>query len=198
MNSNSHSHCNSNSTRPTFLLPPRIVICILLSLSLLLQGANAYASWLKCYVELDEDEVVMHSKIIPHTDTDHNVTVEVLPEGRSQWITGNSNRIYLEEPISSVKLRLKVPPALEHKSVQYVIETSDGAKFSPANMCDGERSSAMNYDKEVLLVFNNYQEFHETHVNVVAAWATEHEAVRLTPKLKLTRQPGEQEQEQEL
>mmetsp|Transcript_14202 Transcript_14202/g.19871 ORF Transcript_14202/g.19871 Transcript_14202/m.19871 type:complete len:176 (-) Transcript_14202:218-745(-) len=155
----------------------------------IIQESHGYASWLKCYVELDETEIVMNHHIVPAHKADYTVDLEIKPEGYSDWLT--SHVVYIQPSIESVKVRLKVPPALQDETVQYVVETTEGALFADSPMCDGKRAYARDYDTEVVLKFN--PDFHETHLEIWAGWAMGHEEVRLTPRLKLERREEQPE-----
>jgi hypothetical protein len=41
--------------------------------------AEAYASWLKCFIELDPEEIVMHHSMVPADEAREKVTIEVQP-----------------------------------------------------------------------------------------------------------------------
>mmetsp|Transcript_21149 Transcript_21149/g.29897 ORF Transcript_21149/g.29897 Transcript_21149/m.29897 type:complete len:176 (+) Transcript_21149:19-546(+) len=161
----------------------RVLPLLAIFLFSFIHGSHGYASWLKCYVELDETEVVMNHYIVPAHKADHEVVIEIQPEGYTDWVT--SHIVYLEPTIESVKVRLQVPHALHDETVQYVVESTEGGLFADSNMCDGKRAYARDYDDEVVLKFNH--DFHETHLELVAGWAMGHEEVRLTPRLKLER-----------
>jgi hypothetical protein len=100
--------------------------------------AEAYPSWLKCFVEFDESEVIMNAKVTPLEKAEHKVELEVKEEG-GEWTTD-----YQYTPDSIIHVRLKIPKGLEdpYSSVQFVLETtSDSAEFvEGGRMCDGKRA----------------------------------------------------------
>lgn len=149
---------------------------------------NGFAAWLKCYIDLtDEDEVIMNNHIIP-SDKAHypGVKIEVKRASDDHWLDRleyigvGDNRA---DATTLVTARLKVPNQLADMDLQYVMETSSGASFVRPKMCDGRRAHAMHYGESVLLEISGATE----SVELVAAYATGHEAVTLTETLVLLR-----------
>lgn len=145
--------------------------------------ATGFAAWLKCYVDLAVDEIIMNYDVLsPENAKVPAVGLLGRPSGHDEWMSEG----FRFEGNDTFYFRLDVPDSLE--DVQYVIETSEGAVFSPASMCQGRRAHASRHDAIVTLnVDGNMDE-----IWVWAGWATGHEAVSLTPKFLLKR-TGENE-----
>ena len=179
----------------------------------MLSFVHGYASWLPCFIDLDESEVVMNHHIRPATDSDYLVQIEAKLNDDPDWTTSSIE--YPADQISVVSLRLKVPPELEHVTVQYVIEVvattntnnnnntttpppppPAGASFvQPPTKCHGSRSHGNQYDEVVQLQVNGTTNTATTStlIELVAGWATGHAPVTLTPKFVLTRQGQHQQ-----
>ncbi len=142
--------------------------------------AAGFAAWLKCYVELDSDEIIMNYDVLP-SEQAKVPGVEIMGRlsGTEEWIRES----LAFEKEQTFQLRLNVPDSLQAQNVQYVMEVSEGARFAPANMCEGRRAHAGRHDTPVTLQVDGNS--HE--IVVWAGWATGHEAVSLTPKLVLKR-----------
>lgn len=148
----------------------------ILVVALLAATTHAYPSWLKCFVNLEEDEVVMNNRIVPFHKADHRVKIEVEATG-DEWF--HPTHLTFEEG-AKLSLRLLIPRALEGTNVQYVMETTEGGVFEKG-MCDGRRATSTSHSEPVVLELSgDYDE-----VEVWAGWATGHEAVRLTSRLTL-------------
>lgn len=152
---------------------------LLAALGTLLIHANAYPSWLQCFVDLDESEIIMNYPVLLPEVAPHWVSLEVRREGDKEWTTEGFT--YEEDEELTIEVRLRVPEALRTVDVQYVVETTEGAKFQKPVMCQGSRSYARSYDEAVRLEIDGSEE----KVEVWGGWATGHEAVSLTPKLVL-------------
>ena len=188
-------------------------------------SVHAYANWLKCYIELDdEEEVIMHKHIIPFEQSHEKVYIEVQPyvsnSRSSMWMASTQQNYYDLFPSSKetesvtatttsslLKLRLKVPPSMKQKGVQFVVEVkANGVSFvGPGIMCDGDRAYSKQYDQHVLLQINSTMvsaaaaneneevegsseiDFLVGDVEIVAGWASGYKAVSLTPKMILRR-----------
>jgi hypothetical protein len=169
---------------------------------------SGYAAWLKCYIELDESEVIMHHYVVPSEEAREQVTIEVQPVGRGggddddseqegEWFSSSDNYYVLPEeyskfPVATLNIRLNVPESL--RDVQYVMEVKgNGTKFvDRGNVCDGKRSSSpKHYDPVTLQIpmmddqsnNNNNNE----PVELIAGWAAGMSAVSLTKKLVIQR-----------
>jgi hypothetical protein len=152
---------------------------ILLFLSVWFVPAAGFAAWLKCYVELDTDEIIMNYDVLPPEQAKvPGVEIMGRESGTDEWIRESLTF----EKEQSFQLRLHVPDD-SLQNVQYVMEVSAGARFVPANMCEGRRTHAARHDTPVTLQVDGNSD----EVVVWAGWATGHEAVSLTPKLILKR-----------
>jgi hypothetical protein len=127
---------------------------------------------------------MMNQKVLSVEDAPHKVTVEVKPQGSHEWVT---NFTYPKDSLTSVEVRLSVPPELQDGDVQFVVETSEGAKFVEPIMCEGRRSFARNHDDAVTLVLEGSTDT----VSLKAGWASGYEAVKLTPLLFMQMESSE-------
>lgn len=126
----------------------------------------------------------MNQKVKSEKDAPYKVKVEVRPEGSNEW---TQNFTYPKDSLTSIEVRLSVPPALQEEDVQFVVETSDGAKFVEPIMCEGRRSFARAHDEAVTLVLEGSTDT----VMLKAGWAAGYEAVALTPSLVMQMEPSE-------
>jgi hypothetical protein len=147
------------------------------------QPVNGFAAWLKCYVDLtDDEEIIMNNRIIPAQDAPFDVSIQVKFSQDDEWLSSLS---YPPDRPSTVTLRLKVPPELSHEDVQYAMETTmPGARFLRPQTCEGRRSHASHYSMASVLEIDGTTDA----VEIVAGYAKSHEAVTLTPRLILQRQ----------
>jgi hypothetical protein len=162
----------------------RTSVCIVVIVANLLPSSDAYASWLKCFIDLDDpNEVIMHSYINPFEKAPHLVRIEVRTEGGNWTLEGLE---FLADEPTEIQVRLAIPDALRswNKKVQYVVEASGGGGvFTERPMCGGSRSYGTHYDDLVKLLVDGQSE----RIELVGAWATGHEPVSLTPRTILTR-----------
>jgi hypothetical protein len=158
---------------------------------------SGYASWLRCYVELDESEVIMHHHIIPADDEEPaGVSIQVQPYGTDQWLSESDFSI--ESTPITIKVRLDYPPQLQRQDVQWVIESSSPSSSSPSTteeegagagaefidrgvMCDGSRAFSRSQDHAILRIDDISKP-----IELVAGYAPGFEAVRLTPKFTIS------------
>ena len=149
-------------------------------LSLLFAYTTGFAAWLKCYVELDTDEIIMNYDVLsPEYAKVPGVVLMSRSSETDAWKTDSLTY----EGEEAFHFRLDVPDSLKTQSVQYVMEASEGALFAPANMCEGRRTHATRHDTSVTLKVDGTKD----EVFVWAGWAIGHEAVTLTPKMVLKR-----------
>ena len=154
---------------------------LLFVLSMLFAQTSGFAAWLKCYVELDTDEIIMNYDVLPPEAAKVPGVVLI---GRSAGTDEWKRDILTFEGEEMFQFRLDIPDSLiAAQNVQYVIEASEGALFSPANMCEGRRTHANRHDIPVTLKVDGNSD----EVFVWAGWATGHEAVSLTHKMVLKR-----------
>jgi hypothetical protein len=165
-----------NSTMPAFSF---IILMLLLAQAKTISG---YAAWLKCFIDLDDSEVIMNYNVVAAEDSPHHV--RILPirtdsptDITAAWTTTSIN--YAADTETRLNLTLAVAEDLAKLDVQYVMETSDGAQFATRRMCEGRRSHGKAYDAATVLVVDGSQ----AQVEVWAGWATGHSAVHLTEKL---------------
>jgi hypothetical protein len=165
-----------------------------------------YAAWLKCFVELDPAEVIMWQKVITAEDSKHDVRIEVQPFGfGDEWLSSESNasdddKAVVQLPPAhpgtplTLRVRLHVPPALEHEDVQFVMElktsTADAAAeavefIDRGVMCDGSRAFSRRHDEHVVLQLDTELHPNLEYVTLTAIWAPGMEAVSLTRTLTL-------------
>ena len=178
------------------------------------KSVSAYANWLKCYIEFDPEEVVMRHHIVPFEESEEKVYVEVQHYGSrhdSAWTAATQLDLFTKErtAMSLLKLRLKVPPSMKQKDVQFVMEaTGEGVSFvGPGVMCDGNRAYSRQYDHHVILEVNSTKASPPPsaaatedeakivllgNVELVAAWAAGYAAVNLTPKMTLRRRSADE------
>ena len=209
-------------SRLAFLILPSIVLFFPV------KPVHGYANWLKCYIELDDpEEVIMHRSIIPSDQQpdDERVFIEVQPYASRRddaWFALTlldheeifAPSVYNETMSTLLKLRLKVPPKLQKKDFQFVIDVAgEGVSFvGPGAVCDGNRSFSRQHDDHVLLKIESADAFRETvaadgpqehsreppsrpigNIDLVAGWAAGYEAVKLTPKMIVRRRNVETE-----
>lgn len=177
---------------------PRQLTLLLVLLCAAAPTANAYANWLKCYVDLDDTEVIMNQQIKNYEDADHVVDLQMQRDsGSKDWITSDVS--YPADTTSKWKVKILPPPELQGRNIQFVIETEstfndgskgEGAKFVYPKMCEGRRSFARNYKEAVELEIDGKAD----SIELWAAWATGFGQVSLTPRLVLLKGKAEDEE----
>jgi hypothetical protein len=175
----------------------------------------SFASWLKCFVDLDPSEVIMFQKVVPASEAKHQVIIEVQPYGRGdEWLSATSTTTTTEDNIVqlprafpqtplTLRVRLRIPPALQGQDIQFVIEAKtkvtapgdgaggedvvgDSVEFIDRGvMCDGKRAFSRRHDEHVILQIDTNLNPNLEYVTLTAGWASEMEAVTLTPVLTL-------------
>jgi hypothetical protein len=174
----------------------------------LFQPVSGYASWLKCFIELDPDEIVMHHPMVPPEEADDQAFIEVQPYGEDAWIsdeeytlkegtsTGRPSKDNVDVESSTkttiLKVRLRVPRSLRKQDVQYVVEAKgeDVAFIDTGVMCDGSRAFAIRQDEHVILQINTTAASaakEMNHIELKAGWAAGYEAVTITRTMTLKR-----------
>jgi hypothetical protein len=178
-----------------------------------------FASWLKCYVDLDPSEIIMYQKVVPASEATHVVVIEVQPYGQAAgedvwWSSSSSvNNLTDEEqdrqmsivqlpaafpgtPLT-LRVRLRIPPSLSQgrePDLQFVVEATTSISDAAAEavefidkgvMCDGKRAFSRRHDEHVILQIDLNAHPELEYVTLVAGWASEMEAVTLTPLLTL-------------
>jgi hypothetical protein len=165
---------------------------------------HGYANWLKCYVDLDDTEVVMNKKIKSHENADHIVELQIQRVDKpGDWETSMVH--FPANKVSSYEIKVKPPLPLTGTNMQFVVEyeaifnkggKSDNndaaATFTFPKMCKGKRSFARNYNEAVQLEINGTPD----SVEIWGAWAIGFGQVSLTPRLILMK--GDEEEDEEL
>lgn len=176
------------------------LLLTVITLASSLPPAHAYANWLKCYVDLDDTEVIMNKKILAEDNADHTVELQVqrlLSHERDHdhrnsdraWDTTNLS--YPAGTKSTFKVKVKPPPELEGRNMQFVVEVEantgevgkNGARFTFPEMCDGRRSYGRNYNEAVTLEIDTTGSDAPDSIELVGAWAVGFGQVSLTPRL---------------
>jgi len=143
---------------------------------------HSFASWLKCYIDLDDtEEIVMNSFIQSFEDAEYKASVVVRRSGEEDWQTSLQ---YSAGAHTTIEARLELPPELHGRDLQWVMETTEGGKFTASAMCDGKRSYAQKPKEITILEIDSTKEY----VDLFAGWATGHEAVKLTGRTRLLRE----------
>jgi hypothetical protein len=144
----------------------------------------------------------MFQKVVPASEARHTVMIEVQPYGRGDtWLSATDEDGNLQLPRAfpgsplTMRVRLRIPPALEGQDIQYVIEakTSDADAGSSESvsfidmgtMCNGKRASSRRHDTHVILQIDTHNNPSLDSVALTAGWASGMEAVTLTPVLIL-------------
>jgi len=159
------------------------LLLVLAQLLFQIQPASGFAAWLKCYVDLlDEEEIIMNHEIVPASKVAHaGVEIEIKLAEDDDW---SSTLSYPADTATIATARLKVPPSLAEQDVQFVMDTmTKGAAFKRPSTCEGRRASSTHYSHAVVLEIDGSTET----VELVAGYAAGHEAVTLTPPLVLRR-----------
>jgi hypothetical protein len=161
-----------------------------------LRSVEGFAAWLKCYVDLQDDsEVIMNNRIVRSENAEHIVTIQVRPEGDLSMNAWTDQLVYPAADgggATTIHAKLAVPTELRRRDVQYVMEVVSGnAKFLSPVMCGGKRAHGGHYNDPVVLQIEGTSE----HVELVAGFATGHEAVTLTNTLRLMRRSSNEDDE---
>jgi len=150
----------------------------LVIVSSIFPAANAYASWLKCFVDLDSSEVVMNNIVQNFDDAPHKVEIEVREEGSTEW---TQSYVYPKSGETTLEARLKLPEGFGDTTLQYVMETTAGGSFFEPEMCDGRRSFGRKVSEYVKLKIQPGQD----SITLWAGYAKGHSVVALTDALVL-------------
>lgn len=187
------------SRRPISRKILRLFLGLLL---VVVQQTHAYADWLKCYVDLEDDEeVIMHKPILKVDDQspeEKEVMIEIQPSvdpprgasWRNLTVQQHQELFPSSDPTlpTLLKARVRLPPTLQRprKSVQFVLEAKgEGVSFvGPTSMCDGKRVSGQK--GHVVLQIEPVSAAQDD-IELLAAWAGGYEAVKLTQKLIVKR-----------
>ncbi|CAJ1954624.1 unnamed protein product [Cylindrotheca closterium] len=172
-------------------LPRTSLFLCLFLVSTITSPVHGFASWLRCYVELETDEVVMNHHIQPSTVAEHDIPIQVQNSNDGTWSSTVPSTII--QPTATAKttttttttlqIRLELPQELIRQDVQWVIEvTPEGAAEFVGNgrMCEGTRAHSRNEEPVTLTIKDG-----STPLKLVAGYAAGHEAVVLTPPMHI-------------
>ena len=177
-------------------------LLLLSLLSLQIDSSHAFAAYLisksNCWTELSTDEVIMNHPVVAATDSDDpNMQIQVVDtdEQTGPFIVVNPQRIAVPHFPVTVPLRVvststnrKIDPdyqwAMDVRDPQVASDTPPVSSSSSSSTfvdggCPGQNRVAGASAKEFVQVIVT-----RPGTTVVAAWATTHEAVRLTPELE--------------
>lgn len=161
-----------------------VLVSLFLTLTELAVETAAYASWLPCYVEFADDEVVMNHHIVAADRAKTFVHLQVRPRGTQEWTNASENEFPVTAgQIYEVQFDLTtVQERPEFADFQFVLEASKGGSFAPDRTAHCENSRAHG-DGDVILKFT--VDGTAENVNLVGAWALGHSEVTLSPAAKL-------------
>eukprot|EP00814_Leptocylindrus_danicus_P017353 CAMPEP_0116042496 /NCGR_PEP_ID=MMETSP0321-20121206/25730_1 /TAXON_ID=163516 /ORGANISM="Leptocylindrus danicus var. danicus, Strain B650" /LENGTH=371 /DNA_ID=CAMNT_0003522995 /DNA_START=219 /DNA_END=1334 /DNA_ORIENTATION=- len=106
----------------------------------------------------------------------------------------NDNNIAIVpfEPNQEFVVRMFLPPKLQHADVQFVVQSSNEGGTFQFGGCDNLRTSGFGTGVKDDIVFT-LSGTTNSDVSIWGGWATEHEAVTLTPKVVLKLKQQEQD-----
>eukprot|EP00814_Leptocylindrus_danicus_P017290 CAMPEP_0116047852 /NCGR_PEP_ID=MMETSP0321-20121206/29180_1 /TAXON_ID=163516 /ORGANISM="Leptocylindrus danicus var. danicus, Strain B650" /LENGTH=369 /DNA_ID=CAMNT_0003529895 /DNA_START=216 /DNA_END=1326 /DNA_ORIENTATION=- len=106
----------------------------------------------------------------------------------------NNNNIAIVpfEPNQEFAVRMFLPPKLQHADVQFVVQSSNEGGTFQFGGCDNLRTSGFGTGVKDDIVFT-LSGTTNSDVSIWGGWATEHEAVTLTPKVVLKLKQQEQD-----
>ena len=172
---------------PFRLQLPR-AFCYVFVNAFLLRATAGYASWLQCYVEFDDTEVVMNHRIVSAENANKKLNLQIRPQGSDTWIDSSSSLSAATSvtPGTIYEARFDLSEALsqepEFEALQFVMEISEGGSFAEdkTSHCENLRAHG-DGNRPVLFTADGTTE----SVGLVGAWAIGHSAVSLTPETKL-------------
>lgn len=126
-----------------------------------------------------------------HVELYHKETMELLVP--LQQTDGSVVMIYTNNPNEEFIVRMNLPSKLQHADVQFVVQSSEGGTFESGG-CDNSRASGFGTGEKDDIVYQVSSSGDGAAVSIWGGWATEHEAVTLTPKLVLKLLQKETEQ----
>lgn len=174
-----------HSKSPPRICNPLTALLLTAVVSCVITSVHGFASFLKCYVDFeDAEEVIMNHPIQAHTESPHNIIVQVK---RADWPDDawtTESTTYPANQVTTWEARLVYPPdGPEYLGkTEYVMETVGGV-FDPPTMCDGRRIPSKGERTVVLKVDGT-----KPNVELFAGWAYGKQAVTLTPRIVLTRE----------
>jgi hypothetical protein len=177
----------------------RITLSLLVWYTYLFTTTEAFASYMLsgsgCLTDLSTEEIIMNNQVVDYEDSDHpTVHLDVVNrddpaiEKMERNGASGATKIWLvpgtattEEEIS-LELRLDYDNRVLH-DVQFVVETTPGAKFV-GGQCDDEKRVASRGSDPVIFKIIPSSDLASAPVQVWGGWATGHEKVRLTPPIE--------------
>ena len=162
-----------------------MILRSILVLTFLFVETMGYASWLKCYVDLDDSEVVMNHRIVSAERASTTLRLQVRPQGADTWLSSST-----EEPLTvsagtayEVQFDLSAYQGQEEfENLQFVLEISEGGSFEADRTGRCENARAHGSTDRIV----NFTVTGDTdQVQIVGAWALGHSAVSLTPATQL-------------
>lgn len=151
--------------------------------------SNYLLSRSNCLTDLDPEEVIMNHSVQPFDETD-DTTMRITVhghDGKTATTASSSSDTLLQVPSFPVTLKLAVTSdaRTDQQAVIDVLEDSQ-AQF-PFGGCENNRRVALASSQETAQLIVNGP------TQLLAGWATGHEAVRLTPTLSIVIQQDENE-----
>ena len=142
----------------------------------------------------------MNQYIVSHENAEYKgVELEVRADGEDQWAV---DQFLYNQPNQKLEVRLRLPEVVKNtfdaarREVQWVLETSPGAEVVSSPLCEGRRGYSMRHDEVIVLKIGSKEgsEQQPETVELVAAWASGHEAVTLTNTLRLHKKLNAEEE----
>ena len=166
-------------------------------------NVSAFASYfvehsISCWTYLESGEVIMNADVLPPSSSRWP---DIAVVAKSETNNEKTNTALFEND-ERFRISMNYPSSMPLMDLQFVVETTDGAEFESVIGqggigCDGRRAFGRKRKTEMILKMKNKDSdgdlFHEK-VEVWAGWATEHEAVTLTPRITFKyKQKGDDE-----
>lgn len=154
-----------------------------LFLSLFAFTAMAFSNLLPCYVEFDEEEVVMHHHIVPVEKADTALRLQIRPQGSDSWTTALDEEEIEVQAGTVYEVRFDLQASqIDIDEFDSTVEVTKGGSFAAdaTTHCENVRALATG-NRSVKFTVDGSTE----SVNIVGAWAMGHAAVSLTFPAKL-------------
>lgn len=145
----------------------------------------AFSNLLPCYVEFDEEEVVMHHHIVPFekADTVNQLRLQVRPQGGDTWTTASDEEEIAVQAGTVYEVRFDLQASrIEIDDFDSTVEVTKGGSFAAdaTTHCENLRALATGNRNVKFTVADS-----SDTVTIVGAWALGHEAVTLSLPAKL-------------
>jgi len=180
---------------------------LLLSITLVLDRPNyhcdAFATYLisksNCWTELSTDEVIMNFPVVAAADSDDPEMQIMVANDNNNGDTSSSDTFLsvvngqIAVPSFPATVPLRVATSAGSKTdpdFQWAMDILDGSGTFINGGCEAKNRVAGQSSKEFVQVVVD-----QSGATVVAAWATSHEAVRLTPVVEFVLASEEEEKE---